>query len=141
MFGFLSPAINGVAPGMGNNRASAAHGTFTISNSVIRSDDLAITTTGMRVLYRGTVDLEGRVNARAEGKPLHDVPIIGPVFSAIFTPITKLFEYKVTGTLGSPKTEPLYFIPRVVLFPFHPGRPSKDEDTPARTNSPSVKTP
>jgi len=63
---------------MGNSRATAATGTFTISNSVIRSDDLDIRTTGMRFNIAATVDLEGHLNARAEGSLLRDVPLVGP---------------------------------------------------------------
>ncbi len=41
-------------------------------------------------------------------------------------PVTKLFEYKVTGTLGEPKAEPVYLVPKFVFlpfqFPFHPFR-------------------
>jgi hypothetical protein len=144
VFGFLSPVLNGVAPGIANSRASAAAGNFTLVNSVIHSDDLDIRTTGMRILYRGNVDLEGHVNARAEGRPLRDVPIVGPLINTLLWPVTKLFEYKITGTLNDPKTEPLLFVPKVVLFPFHPVRAFKDlipEETSTRTNSPPVKSP
>jgi hypothetical protein len=142
VFGVFSPVLNGIYPGMGNSRATAATGHFRISNSVVHSDDLDIRTTGMRLQYRGNVDLEGRVNARAEGSLLRDMPIVGTVVSTVFWPVTKLFEYKVTGTLKEPKTEPLYFIPKIVLFPFHPFRTHKDLATESNvvafTNSPPL---
>jgi hypothetical protein len=59
--------------------------------------------------------------------------------------VTKLFEYKVTGTLGQPKIEPVYFVPKLVLMPFHPIRTIKElfpeESPPAKTNAPAVKPP
>jgi hypothetical protein len=32
--------------------------------------------------------------------------------------VTKLFEYKVTGTLGAPKAEPVSLVPKFVFLPF-----------------------
>jgi len=75
----------------------------------------------MRLHYKGTVDFQGRVNARFEAKLLQDTKGVGPIFSALLSPLTKIFEYKVTGTLGEPKKEPLY-IPKLLMMPFHPIR-------------------
>ena len=35
-------------------------------------------------------------------------------------PVSKVFEYKISGTLGDPKMEPLYFLPKLILMPLHP---------------------
>jgi len=72
----------------------------------------------MRLQYRGTVDFQGQVNARAEAELLRDTWLVGPVVSTVLWPVTKLFEYKITGTLGEPKGEPVYLIPKVVFLPF-----------------------
>jgi hypothetical protein len=40
--------------------------------------------------------------------------------------VTKLFEYKMTGTLDQPKAEPLYVLPKILLLPFHPFRTLKE---------------
>jgi hypothetical protein len=63
----------------------------------------------MRLEYRGSVDLDGNVNARVEAQVLRDVWLIGPIVSTVLWPFAKMFEYKVTGTLAQPKTELLYF--------------------------------
>ena len=47
--------------------------------------------------------------------------------------MTKLFEYKITGTIDHPKTEPVYLLPRLFGLPFHPWRTLKGmlpEETP-----------
>ena len=72
----------------------------------------------MRLQYRGTLDFEGRVNARVEAGLLRDMWLLGPIVSTVLWPVTKLFEYKVTGTLDDPKAEPVYLIPKVMLLPF-----------------------
>jgi hypothetical protein len=139
VFGIFTPALNGISPGLGNSRASAAACTFIITNAVMRSDDLEIRSPAMRLAYRGTVDLQGQVNARVDAELLRDVWGVGPVVSTVLSPVTKMFEYRISGPLDKPKTEPVYFIPRIVQMPFHPFRSLKElllEDTgPATTNA------
>jgi hypothetical protein len=58
--------------------------------------------------------------------------------------VTKLFEYKVTGSLGDPKATPVHLIPKMMLLPFqipfHPIRTLKgllpEDSAPSRTNTP-----
>jgi len=145
IFGIFSSVLNGLAPGLGSSRASAATGTFVITNGVVRSDDLEIRSPAMRLEYRGTVDLQGHVDARVEAELLRDVWLLGPLVSTVLWPVTKLFEYQLSGSLSQPKTDPVYFIPKIVLMPFHPFRSLKElvpEDSgPVRTNSPPASTP
>ncbi len=139
LFGIFSAPLNAIAPGLGNSRASAGAATFTLTNSVIHTDDLEIHATGLRLQYRGTVDFQGQVNARAEAELLRDTWLVGRVISLAFMPLTKLFEYKVTGTVNQPKREPLYLLPRIVLMPLHPWRTLKDmfpPETPPPAPSP-----
>ena len=76
------------------------------------------------------------MNTRAEAELLRDVPAIGWLFSKVMWPITKLFEYRVTGTLGHPKTEPLYVASKVLLMPFHLFKTLKDlSPEPPKTES------
>ncbi len=60
IFGIFSEVLNGMVPGLGNARASAGTCTFIITNGVIRSNDMDIRSTGMRLQYRGTLDFAGR---------------------------------------------------------------------------------
>jgi len=149
IFGILSDALNGVAPGLGSSRASAGTCTFGITNGLIRSDDVDIRSTGMRLQYRGTLDFQGQVNARVEAGLLRDMWLVGPVVSTVLWPVTKVFEYKVTGSLGDPKAEPVNLVPKVMFlpfqFPFHPIRTLKGllpEDLgSSRTNAPALSSP
>lgn len=125
VFGIFSPILNGIAPGMGNSRASAANAGFVITNGVIRTGDLEIRSTAMRLLYRGTVNLEGQTNARVDAELLRDMWLVGPLVSTVFWPVTKLFEYRVTGNLADPKTQPVFIIPKIMLLPFRPFRTLK----------------
>jgi hypothetical protein len=139
VFGLLSPVLNGIAPGLGNSRAKAATCSFIITNGFVFSDDLEVRSAGFRLQYRGTANLAGEVNARVEASLLRDIWLLGPVFSTVFWPVTKMFEYKVTGPITNPKSEPVYIVPKVVLFPLQPFKTLRDlipEETPERGTGP-----
>ena len=122
VFGILSPVLNSVSPGLGNSRATEASARFAITNGVIYSDSLEIRSTMMmRLQYAGTVDLKENVNARVTAQLLRDTWVVGPLMSTALWPVSKLFEYHVTGTLKNPKPEPVY-VPKFLLMPLHPIR-------------------
>ena len=149
IFGIFSDVLNGMAPGLGSSRASAGTCTLGIANGIIRSDDMDIRSTGMRLQYRGTIDFDGKVNARVEAGLLRDMWLVGPVVSTVLWPVTKVFEYKVTGSLGEPKGDPVYLVPKVMLLPFqlpfHPIRTLKgllpEDRGSSRTNAPALNSP
>ena len=140
VFGILSPVLDAMMPGLGNSRASEGSAAFIVTNGVISSDDLEIRASIMRLQYWGSVDLKGRVNAHAEAELLRDTWVVGRVLSFALWPVSKLFEYQITGTLHEPRSEPVFFVPRLVLLPLHPIRTLKDmsPETPdfMRTNPP-----
>jgi hypothetical protein len=121
VFGLFSPVLNVIVPGSGNNRAKAVDATFIITNSVIRTDDLEIQASGMRLTYEGWIDFDTRLDGRMEAALFRDAPGVGPLVSTVFWPVTKMLEYKVTGTLNKPKSAPLY-VPGILMVPFHPLR-------------------
>jgi len=126
VFGVFSPMLNAFFPGMGNSRARDGAASYIITNSVIYTADLEINATAMRMRFNGTIDFDRRIEGRMEAELLRNVPGIGLVISKILWPVTKIFEYKITGTLEQPRTEPLYLIPKVILFPFQPIKTIKD---------------
>jgi hypothetical protein len=48
------------------------------------------------------------------------MPAVGVIISKVLWPVTKLFEYKISGTLQEPKTEPVYIFPKIILLPLNP---------------------
>ena len=145
VFGIFSPVLDKVSPGLGESRAKKASATFTILNSVIYSDDLEIQAPVLEMLYRGTVDFKGRVNATLEAQLFRQLPLgVGTVVNTVFKPLTWLFQYKVTGTLSDPKSEPQFPVARFPLMLFNPMQSLRDL-TPAQntpdTNAPATNTP
>ncbi len=121
LFSLLSPVLNAISPGLGDSRATHAAASFVITNGVIRSDSLEINTSMTRLQYAGKVDLRGNVNAHVTAQLLHNLWIVGPLISTIFMPVTKVFEYKITGTMQHPKKEPVIpIVPKLLEMPLHP---------------------
>ncbi|MDB6020039.1 MAG: hypothetical protein JWR19_4528 [Pedosphaera sp.] len=135
IFGVFSQPLDSIVPGLGKSRASEGSATFIITNSVVRSDDLEIRSPALRMLYRGTVDFDGKVDAHVEAELLRDAWLVGRVVSMALWPLTKIFEYKVTGTLKEPKLEPLYLPTKMLLMPFHPIRSLKEMFPPGDSTS------
>jgi hypothetical protein len=126
MFGAFSSILNAFNPGIGNSRARDGACSYIITNSVIYTTDLEINTASMRMQFNGTIDFDRNIDGRMQAELLRNVPAIGFLIAKILWPVTKLFEYKVTGTLEEPQTQPLYIIPKIILFPFSPIKTIKD---------------
>jgi hypothetical protein len=109
LFGLLSPVLNTVTPGLGNNRATEATGTFVLTNGVARSVDAEIHTLTMRLQYVGTVDLQESVDARVTAQLLRNTPMLGEVVSTLLWPVSKIFECQVNGKVSAPQVTPIYF--------------------------------
>jgi hypothetical protein len=141
VFGILSPALDAILPGLGSSRAREGSASFQINNGVMHSDDLEIRASAMRLKYSGDLDLKGQVDARVQAELLRDMWGVGRFVSLALWPVSKIFEYRVTGSVREPKSAPVFFIPRIVLLPFHPVRTMKDlfpENPPEEDGEPPI---
>lgn len=118
LFGAFSRLMNAISPGLGNSRAAHGKSDFTITDSLIETRNLEIKERTARLKYKGSVDFDGNLDARVEAELLRDAPMLGKVFSLALWPVSKLFEYRVTGSLGDPQIKPLYILPKYLLVPF-----------------------
>ncbi|MDB6056988.1 MAG: hypothetical protein JWO95_832, partial [Verrucomicrobiales bacterium] len=121
MFGMFSPMLNAISPGAGNSRAYEAKATYAIVNGNIYTDDLEIRATGYRLFYKGSIGLDKHLDAKVEAQLLRDTAVLGPILRYALAPLTKLFEYHITGTINHPMKEPMY-VPKflmMILRPFH----------------------
>lgn len=133
MFAFMSPVLNTVSPGLGNSRAKEAAAQFSISNGVIKTDSLLISSTMMRLQYAGSVDLQQNVNAKVTAQLLRNTPVLGSLFSTVLWPVSKIFECHVTGQLDEPVVKPIY-IPKILLMPLHPIRSLEELFSPGNSS-------
>jgi hypothetical protein len=119
LFGGLSAALDHIAPGVAQSRFNSGSATFSITNRTLRSQDLEFRSSSMRLQATGTVDFDSRLDAVMRAELLRDVPVLGPLVSLALSPVTKLFEYEVKGTLGKPETSPAH-VPGVLMAPLRP---------------------
>lgn len=119
IFGIFSPVFNAISPGLGQSRADEARATFTIINGTIISRDLMVQAPQLGMGYQGSVDFTGNVEARMQARFLKDSGALGPLISTVFWPLTKIFEYRLSGTLSEPVAEPIH-IPRFLFLALEP---------------------
>ncbi len=125
IFGLGSLVLNTLMPGLdvGNSRATDGAGRFTMTNGVIYTDSLVVRSLTMRLDYVGTVDLQENVAARVRAQLLRNTPVVGPIVSMVLTPVSKVFECGVAGTLDQPRITPVYIpFSQVLTAPLHPFR-------------------
>jgi hypothetical protein len=118
VFGVLSKPLDSLVPGLGSARIKEGAGAFSITHGVIYSDTLELRAPTSRLLCHGTVDFIGAVNMRVAAVPLRDPLGLSQILSLALWPVTKLFEFRVTGTLDTPKSEPVYLPSKLLLHPF-----------------------
>lgn len=136
MFGIFSPILNSISPGAGNSRAYEAKATYAIVNGNIYTDDAVIHAKGYRLIYKGYIGLDKHLDAKVEAQLLRDTAVLGPILRYALAPLTKLFEYHITGTVNKPVKEPM-FIPKflmMILRPFHTMKQMNQEAAPAPAN-------
>lgn len=119
IFGIFSPVFNALAPGLGQSRAEEAVATYTIINGTVISRDLQVRAPELSMGYQGSVDFQGNVEARMQARLLKDSGALGPLISAVLWPLTKIFEYRLSGTLAEPVAEPIH-IPRFLFIALEP---------------------
>jgi hypothetical protein len=141
VLGLMSSVLNTLTPGLdlGSSRATDGAGRFTMTNGVVYTDSLEIRSLTMRLDYVGTVDLDENVAARARAQILRNTPVLGSLLSLAFSPMSKVFECNVTGTLEEPRISPAYIpFAKVLTAPLHPIRTvEKIFSSPATNNPPN----
>lgn len=119
LFGLLSPAFESVSPGLGSARFRDGNALFTITNRAVDFRRVELLSPAMRLQMQGEVDFTGKVRMVLEAEPLRDVPLFGPLVNLVLSPVTKLMEYDITGTLEKPEAE-LRHVPSFLLIPLQP---------------------
>jgi hypothetical protein len=132
LFGLLSPVLNLMSPGWGHSRAREANATFVLDKGTLSTDDLTVRCQGFTVNVHGTLDKNKQLKGRLEAK-LSKEGSISSFFSMAFTPVSKMFEYRISGPWSDPVLEPVY-IPKFVLFLLHPFHTLKSIATPESPN-------
>jgi hypothetical protein len=119
VFGLLSPLLNAISPGAGESRAREATAHFTVGDGKISTEDLEIHSAAMRLSYRGSITMKKQISGRVEADVLRDTPVFGVFLSMTLSPLSKLFEYEISGSLEQPVFKAVY-VPKFFMLLFRP---------------------
>lgn len=125
LFGVFSSVLDGMSPGLGQARFTEGTARFTLADGRVLTRDLQMKSPSMSLGYSGSVTFERKIDMVVQGSMFRRVPLLGPVASIALSPLEKLFEYRLTGTLEEPVTGPAH-VPTLLLFPFRPFGTLKD---------------
>jgi hypothetical protein len=120
VFSVLSGFINAITPGLGSVRFRSGTATAAITNGVFHSKDLLLDSALLQLKVRGAVDMQHKVDAVVQAKPLQTVGVIGPLLNSLLWPVTKALEFRVAGTLEKPAVEPEHAPAKLLLAPLRP---------------------
>jgi hypothetical protein len=126
LFGMFTPMLDNIVPGMGSSKVKEATAQCIITNSVIQTHNLEANAGTLRMKFDGTVDFHERLDGKVEAELLRNIPGIGILLSKALLPVSKIFIYRVSGTLTDTKSEPLYVIPRLLEVPLLPFKAIKE---------------
>lgn len=106
ILGGLSELLSKIIPGLGFASQTDMECTLTIADGAITTDDLRLSGDILSIKASGYVEFDGRLNIRAQVQLLRKGPIAA-LLRLITLPVTKLFEFQLTGTLEQPKWRPV----------------------------------
>lgn len=119
LFGVFSSILDGMSSGLGQARFTEGTANFTLAQGAVHTRDLQMKSPTMSLGYSGSVTFDRKIDMVVQGSMFRRVPLLGSVVSIALSPLEKLFEYRLTGTLDEPVTGPAH-VPTLLLFPFRP---------------------
>ena len=125
VFGMFSSLLNEISPGLGNSQATRGGGSFIITNSVVRTEDLEIASPTFQMLCKGTVDFQRNLDSQVDIDIFKGWGDIGKVINFTTTPFRRVFRCSVKGTFEKPEIQFLY-LPKAVMAIVHPVKSLKE---------------
>jgi len=119
VFGIFSTFLNEISPGLGNSQGNKGNADFVITNSIIWSDNLEISSPTFQIQYEGTLDFQRNLEARVDVDLIKGWGLGGKLINFMSTPVRRAFRCQVSGTMERPKIEFMY-IPRGFMALFRP---------------------
>jgi hypothetical protein len=106
LFGGLSDLLSRVSPGLGYVAQTDYTCTYRIEEGAIFSEDIRLEGDLISMRAEGELEFDGRADMRVEVQLLRSGPIAA-LLRLLTMPVTKLFEFRMTGTLLDPKWRPV----------------------------------
>ncbi len=106
LFGGLSELLSRLVPGLGFVAQTDMACTFRIEESAVFSDDIRLEGDVISMRAEGEIEFDGQARMRVEVQLLRRGPVAA-LLRLLTMPVTKLFEFRMTGTLDDPKWRPI----------------------------------
>lgn len=106
LFGGLSDLLSRLVPGLGFIAQTDLTCTYQIADGAIFSDDILLSGDLISMRADGEMEFNGEIRMRVEVQLLRRGPIAF-LLRLVTLPVTKLFEFRLTGTLENPKWRPV----------------------------------
>jgi hypothetical protein len=111
LFGIFSRILNLIVAGLGSTDVTSARCDYTVTNGVVKTDNLQFDTIAATVTSHGAIGLAtGDLDLRVEAQPLRSWPGI----NILTWMLGKIFEYKIGGSLDNPNWRPTR-IPKEIM--------------------------
>ena len=105
LFGGLSRILTKLYPGLGFVKQKDFNATFTIRNRKVHTNDARLEGNILSVKGRGSYAFNEKLDFKVEVQLLRQGPV-GNLLRFVTTPVTKLLEFHLTGTLADPHWRP-----------------------------------
>jgi hypothetical protein len=110
LFGGLSRYLAGIVPGLDFVlRQTDLKTDFTIADGVVRMDRVLIEGDVFSLLGKGHYDLRDELDFDVQVALMKEHTLVAKVLRALTYPISKLFEFRLRGSLDDPRWYPVNF--------------------------------
>lgn len=110
VFGGLSKYMTAILPGLDFVISQGdAKGHYKLAKGRVYSEDFAVEGDVLSLSAKGLYYLDKRLDFRTQVKLMKGHPLVGKIVRVITWPISKLFEFRVRGTLDDPEWYPVNF--------------------------------
>ena len=104
LFGGFTESMTRVVPGLDfMTRQTDVRAPFEVRGGRIESKDIQVEGDVLSLAARGSATLEGALDFDVQVRPMKDKTVVGAAMRAITYPLSKLFEFHLAGTVGSPR--------------------------------------
>ena len=110
LFGGLATALDKVFPDFNLFAQTDGRGSFSLRNGRIYSDNVELLGTLFGVKASGSYAFSGDLRFRVEVQPLRGGPVAA-ILRLAAKPVTRLLEFRLTGSFEDPKWRPVNFSP------------------------------
>jgi len=118
LFGGLSEFLGHIVPGLSLIvRQTDARASFVIKDGNIHSDDIIIEGEVITLVCTGDYHLNGSLDFAVQVKLLKKNTLVGGILQIAMMPVTKMLEFRLTGTSKDPHWRPAY-LPKEMFFIF-----------------------